>query len=85
MITHPAPASPAKNSIERVREAEAMAETDAERKAAALWRAWARWSRRWDACPSSAAYDRKEATAWANLRAHLDSTMLDHTAFDPAD
>jgi hypothetical protein len=74
-----------KNSIERVREAEVMAETDAEIKAATLWRKWARWSRRFDACPDSLAYDRNEAHAWAELRAHLDRTMLDHTAFDPAD
>jgi hypothetical protein len=75
----------AKNSIERVREVERMAETDAEKKAALLWRRWARWSRRWDACPDSAAYDGKELAAWRELRAHLDATFLDHTAFDPAD
>lgn len=85
MITHPRPVAQAKNSIERVREAEAMAETGAEIKAAGLWRAWARWSRRFDACPTSLAYDRAEARAWSELRAHLDRTGLADTAFDPAD
>lgn len=75
----------AKNSIVRVQQVETDAETPEEIRAAALWRAWARWSRRFDYLPSSAAYDRAEAKAWAELRAHLDRTGLADTAFDPAD
>lgn len=74
-----------KTSIARVRQVECAAETDAEIRAAGLWRKWARWSRRFEACPDSLAYDRNEAQAWSELRAHLDRTGLADTAFDPAD
>lgn len=82
--TTTAPRTPAKDSLAAVRETERLAATGAERHAARLWRAWAYWHRRWVATPTPT-LDRREANAWAALRAHLEESMLEHTAFDPAD